>query len=62
MNSHLRRQRTAAAHGAAGAILGLAAGAIQATVGNRIPDWTADKANPLGLGLLTIVLSLIAAG
>lgn len=38
------------------------AGIIQATAGSRIPDWTGNKDNPVGLGLLTILLSLIALG
>jgi len=54
------RQRTAAAFGAAGAALGVAAGVIQASIGARIPDWTGAKDSPLSLGLLTILLSLIA--
>ncbi len=60
MSTHLRRQHVAAAFGAVGAALGVAAGVIQASVGARIPAWTGAKANPLGLGLLTILLSLIA--
>ena len=46
----------------AGASLGVAAGLVQATVGARIPDWTGAKAEPVGLGVLTVVLSLLVAG
>lgn len=43
--------------------LGIVAGAVQATVGSRIPDWSGDKAQPVALGLLTIALgvSVLAA-
>lgn len=43
--------------GGIGASLGVLAGAVQATVGTRIPDWSGDKDSPVGLGLLTIALS-----
>lgn len=44
-----------------GSLLGMFAGLAQATVGSAIPAWTGAKAAPVPLGLLTIVLSLIAA-
>ena len=60
MSTDRRRQDIAAALGTAGGALGLVAGLIQATSGAHIPTWTGAKANPLGLGLLTVLLSLIA--
>lgn len=48
--------------GVAGAALGVATGIVQATAGARIPDWTGAKDSPFALGLLTIMLSLLAAG
>jgi len=52
----------AAILGIAGGALGVMAGVIQATLGPRIPDWTGAKADPVALGLLTVMLSLIALG
>jgi hypothetical protein len=40
-----------------GATLGILAGVVQATIGNRIPDWTGNKDSHVGLGLLTVALS-----
>jgi hypothetical protein len=54
------RHRLAGRLGVAGGAFGVAAGAIQATVGTRIPEWTGAKAEPISLGLLTIGLSVIA--
>lgn len=47
--------------GWAGAVLGVIAGLIQATIGTRIPDWTGAKDDTVALGALTVVLSMIAA-
>lgn len=46
--------------GLAGSALGVVAGALQAAVGSRIPEWTGAKASPIALGLLTIGLSVLA--
>ena len=46
--------------GAIGAMVGIAAGITQATIGNRIPNWTGNKAHPVALGLLTVALSVSA--
>lgn len=62
MTSPLARPHTAGRLGVAGGILGVVAGSVQAAVGSRIPDWTGDKASPVGLGLLTVLLSLTALG
>jgi hypothetical protein len=51
----------AAIFGLTGAILGMLAGLVQATVGASIPEWTGAKDNPVALGGLTVVLSAIAA-
>jgi hypothetical protein len=56
------RPGLAATLGMAGAGFGIVAGIVQATVGARIPNWTGAKDSPVALGLLTIVLSLLAAG
>src|SRR4029079_1281339 len=55
-----RRHRLVAALGLTGAALGIVAGAVQATIGPRIPEWTGAKASPVALGLLTIGLSALA--
>jgi hypothetical protein len=55
-----RRHRLVAVLGLTGAALGIVAGAVQATVGPRIPEWTGAKASPVALGLLTIGLSALA--
>lgn len=59
MKRYLRRQRLAGLFGLSGASLGLLAGVVQASVGSRIPQWSGDKASPLALGLLTVLLSSI---
>ncbi len=46
--------------GATGAIVGIAAGAAQSTIGSRIPNWSGNKAHPVALGLLTVALSVSA--
>ena len=46
--------------GALGAMVGMAAGITQATIGSRIPTWTGNKAHPVALGLLTVALSVSA--
>lgn len=48
--------------GLAGGALGVVAGVIQAAFGAEIPEWTGGKSNPVGLGLLTVVLSEVAVG
>jgi hypothetical protein len=55
-----RRHRLAAGLGLAGSLLGVVAGLTQATVGDRIPEWTGAKQAPVALGLLTVALSLAA--
>lgn len=45
-----------------GAGLGVLAGLTQTLVGDRIPDWSGAKVNSLGLGVLTVALSLVALG
>lgn len=45
--------------GMGGAVLGVAAGLAQVAVGDRIPEWSGAKQAPVGLGLLTVALSLI---
>ena len=47
--------------GVIGGAIGGLAGVVQATVGARIPAWTGSKLDPTRLGLLTIMLSLLAA-
>jgi hypothetical protein len=54
------RRRAAVSLGIAGSALGMVAGAVQALVGHRIPEWTGAKQAPVSLGLLTIALSLLA--
>ena len=59
---HLKRlPRGACALAWAGVLLGICAGLVQLTLGATIPQWTGDKMDPAGLGLTTIVLSLVAA-
>jgi hypothetical protein len=55
-----RRRRWATRLGIAGGVLGIAAGAIQASVGSEIPAWTGAKQSPVALGLLTVGLSALA--
>jgi hypothetical protein len=54
------RHRWVARIGLAGSVLGVIAGALQATVGPLIPEWTGAKASPIALGLLTVALSALA--
>jgi hypothetical protein len=54
------RRRIGSMLAASGAVLGVVAGVVQASVGSDIPDWTGAKASPGALGALTIVLSLVA--
>jgi hypothetical protein len=44
----------------AGVLLGVCAGLLQLFLGSTIPEWTGNKMDPAGLGLTTIVLSLVA--
>lgn len=60
MNSWPRNQHIAAFAGLTGGVLGIAAGLIQATVGEHIPNWSGHKTEPLALGLLTMLLSAIS--
>jgi hypothetical protein len=46
--------------GVVGASLGIAAGIIQWTFGNEIPEWTGNKLHPVQLGIITVALSLTA--
>ena len=55
-----RRRRWATGLGIAGGMLGIAAGAVQASAGSRIPEWTGAKQSPVALGLLTVGLSALA--
>lgn len=55
-----RRHRSVAVLGLTGAALGIVAGALQATIGPQIPEWTGAKASSVALGLLTIGLSAVA--
>lgn len=60
MNRHAQRLQVAAALGLLGGSLGVVAGAVQASLGTHIPAWTGDKASPVALGSLTIMLSGIS--
>ncbi|MEP7178875.1 MAG: hypothetical protein ABI775_07295 [Pseudonocardiales bacterium] len=42
--------------------LGVLAGLTQTLAGSHIPDWSGNKSNSVGLGLLTVALSLVAVG
>jgi len=53
-------RRTAVLLGVAGGALLVVAGIVQATLGTVIPDWTGDKLAPVGLGLLTVGLGVVA--
>jgi hypothetical protein len=55
-------RRLAARLALAGAGLGVVAGAVQATVGSRVPDCPCSPSSPVALGVITVVLSLLAAG
>jgi hypothetical protein len=54
------RRRIGSMLAVSGAVLGVVAGVVQASVGSDIPDWTGAKTSPGALGALTIVLSLVA--
>ena len=54
------RHRLARRLGTAGALLGVAAGLIQVTLGSRIPAWTGAKDATTALGLLTVALPVLA--
>lgn len=56
----VRRRRLAAGLGVTGGLFGVAAGLIQAIVGERVPQWSGAKQAPVALGLLTVALSLVA--
>jgi hypothetical protein len=60
VNTTLSRRLAAYRLGITGGILGALAGVTQAAAGSHIPQWTGNKASPLGLGLLTVGLSLAA--
>ena len=60
MTNRAPQHKLAAILGSAGSVLGIFAGAVQATIGSQIPDWTGAKAAPVPLGLLTIGLSVLA--
>ncbi len=60
MTAAPRTQSLAARLGLLGGALGMVAGIVQAAVGDRIPDWSGAKSNPVGLGLLTVLLSVAA--
>ena len=56
--------RVSARLAAIGGSLGVVVGVVQATIGNRIPDWTGNKNSHVALGLLTFALGasvLVAA-
>lgn len=55
-----RAPRSAVAVAAVGVFLGVCAGLVQLLAGSSIPEWTGNKMDPAGLGLTTIVLSLVA--
>ena len=60
MRRRTRRRHAAGALGLFGGSMGVVAGLVQLTVGARIPDWTGDKASPVALGSLTVLLSGIS--
>jgi hypothetical protein len=47
--------------GLVGASLGALAGIVQWAFGDEIPEWTGNKLHPVQLGMITILLSLLAA-
>lgn len=60
MNKWSRNRHIAAVLGLIGGSLGVMVGLIQAILGARIPNWTGHKADPLALGLLTILVSVVS--
>lgn len=60
MTSTPGAQRPAVVLGLVGGRLGVVAGLVQLTVGAQIPSWSGHKSNPVGLCVLTIVLSTVA--
>ena len=60
MNRWQQNQHIASVVGLIGGALGVVAGLLQATLGSHLPDWSGHKADPVALGLLTILLSAIS--
>lgn len=60
MNGAARHREIAVDLGVLGGALGVVAGMTQTLVGNRIPAWSGNKTSPIGLGLLTVLLSVLA--
>lgn len=60
MNKWLRNQHIAAVLGLIGGGLGVVVGLIQAIFGADIPNWTGHKADPIAVGLLTLLVSVIS--
>lgn len=54
------RDRYAATLALVGALLGVAAGVAQTTAGHQLGAWAGAKNDPVPLGVLTLVLSLVA--
>jgi hypothetical protein len=52
--------RSAQRIGQAGVALGVAAGLIQLLAGSAIPQWSGNKLDTTGLGITTVLLSLVA--
>lgn len=55
-----QRQHLAAMLGLIGGALGLIAGGLQASFSDRLDEWTGNKANPVALGLLAMLLSVVS--
>ncbi|WP_353651338.1 hypothetical protein ABLG96_10875 [Nakamurella sp. A5-74] len=55
-----RTYRSAAVLGVAGGVLGILAGLVQLSFGSRIGTWGGQKTDPVGLGLLTMMLGAVA--
>lgn len=53
-------RRTLGWIGLAGVALGIGAGVTQLIIGSAIPQWTGNKIDTTGLGVTTIILSLVA--
>lgn len=60
MSTSASRLAQAGALGLIGAGLGVLAGLSQLLLGHRIPAWSGNKSDTVGLGLLSILLSCIA--